>query len=220
MTRLNQIFYEPINTITHLIGALGALVGLIILLNRARGMPAMVITFSIYGLAQLLLYLASCLLHGVKASHRWHFFLNRIDHMAIFSMIAGVYTPILYHLLPDPWRWYLLVFVWLFAFIGMGFKLLNRHIHGFYNASIYLLMSWGTAVPIIIFFDVNTLFSQQGLWLVLGGGIIYSLGFVIYFFEKPDPFPGILGHHEIWHLFVMGGSFLHFLFILTEVAPS
>ncbi|MEM7331803.1 MAG: hemolysin III family protein [Chloroflexota bacterium] len=219
MNKLKEIFHEPMNTLTHLVGAIGALIGLIYCLYLVWGTPDKMITLTIYGFAQLILYVASCLLHGVRTTHQWNFFFNRLDHMAIFLMIAGVYTPIVYHFLDNPWRWLILGFVWLFAIVGMGFKLVNREIHGFFNASIYVLMSWGTAVPILLFFDVSELFSQRGLGFLLGGGLVYTIGFIIYYLEKPDPWPEILGHHEIWHLFVIGGSLFHFLFMLTEVVP-
>lgn len=220
MSRLNNLFLEPVNTITHLIGAIGALIGLILLVLLTRQTPAKMITLAIYGICQLVLYISSCLLHGVRTTPKWNFFFNRLDHMAIFAMIAGVYTPIAYNLLPAPWHSWTLIFVWTFAFVGMGFKLINRRIHGFLNAAIYLLMSWGAVVPILFIFDVRTLFSPIGLQLLIAGGFIYTVGFVIYYLEKPDPWPSILGHHEIWHLFVMAASFLHFLFMLVEIVPA
>lgn len=220
MSRLNKLFLEPVNTITHLIGALASLLGLVLLIFLTWDTPYKMISLAIYGICQVVLYIASCLLHGVHTTPKWNYFFNRLDHMAIFAMIAGVYTPIAYNLIPDPWRWRTLVFVWSFAFFGMVLKMFKRRIHGFFNAVIYLLMAWGVVMPVLLLFDVTALFSPIGLWLLLGGGLIYSVGFFIYYFEKPDPWPTILGHHEIWHLFVMAASGLHFLFMLIEVVPA
>ena len=220
MPRLEEIVLEPVNTLTHLIGAVGSLIGLIFLIRLTIDFPAKMITLMIYGLCQLSLYTASCLLHGVRTTPKWNYFLNRLDHMAIFLMIAGVYTPILYHFLPDPWRWLFLALVWGLSFTGVGIKLFKYKIHGFLNVSIYLLLSWGVVVPIVLYFDIMTRLSTTGLALLLSGGIVYTIGFCIYYFERPDPWPKVLGHHEIWHIFVLVASFLHFLFILKEVVPA
>lgn len=219
MERLERLFLEPVNTITHLIGAVGAFIGLLLLIRLTYTMPTKMISLAIYGSCQLLLYVSSCLLHGLRTTPKWNFFFNRLDHAAIFLMIAGVYTPIAYNLVPSPERWFLLTAVWVIASIGIFFKLYNRKIHGFLNASIYLLISWGAVLPIIIFFDITTLISRVGLILLISGGFIYSIGFIIYYWEWPDPWPSILGHHEIWHLFVMTASFLHFYFMLWEIVP-
>lgn len=220
MSRLQKIFLEPANTITHIIGAIGALAALIVLLYSTWPTPAKMITLGIYATGQLLLYVASCLLHGVRTTPKWNYFFNRLDHMAIFLMIAGVYTPIAYHLFPNPWRWAMLIFVWTFAIVGMSFKLFNTRIHGFFNVAIYLLMSWGAVVPVLLFIDLTEIISLRGLQLLIGGGVVYTIGFIIYYFEKPNPWPQVLGHHEIWHIFVMVASGLHFLFMFWEVVPA
>jgi hemolysin III len=105
------------------------------------------------------------------------------------------------------------------AALGMGYKLLSRRIHGFFNVSIYLLLSWGIGLPIVLFTNIIHIVPYWGLFLIALGGLIYSLGFIIYYLERPDPWPKIFGHHEIWHLFVMGGSLCHFLFMLLVVVP-
>ena len=218
MSTLKQHLYEPINTLTHLFGFFASIVGLVLLLMAARDNIAKMVTLLIYGSSMLSLYLASSLMHGVKATHRVHYFLNRLDHMAIFLLIAGTYTPIVYNLYPTKWSLPILSIVWIAALIGMGFKLFGKKIHGFFNVTIYLILSWGGVVPLILAIFLWQILPWYGFLLLLMGGFVYSVGFVIYYFRKPDPWPQTFGHHEIWHLFVLGGSFVHYLFIYYFVA--
>jgi hemolysin III len=139
--------------------------------------------------------------------------------VAIFLLIAGTYTPIAYNLFTDGWRWGTLIVVWSVASLGMVYKLLSRRIHGFINTSIYLILSWGICLPIILFSNLLHILPAYGTILIALGGLIYSLGYIIYYTERPDPWPHLFGHHEIWHLFVLGGSLCHFLFMLFVVVP-
>ncbi len=219
MTTLNRYFLEPINTITHLIATIASFIGLIILLIlTVHDLPKMV-SMLIYGLSMIVLYSASTLLHGVRCSHRLHMWFNRFDHMAIFLLIAGTYTPIAFNIFTGWWRWGTLGVIWTAAFIGMIYKLLSIRIHGLLNTSIYLVMSWGVALPALLFTNLLSIVPLWGLLLIGLGGLIYTIGFIIYYTRRPNPWPDVFGHHEIWHLFVMGGSFCHFLFILFFIVP-
>lgn len=174
----------------------------------------------VYGFSLIVLFGASTLLHGLRVSERWHTWLNRFDHMAIFLLIAGTYTPIVANLFPPRWRAPVLAAVWVVAGTGMIFKLLSARIHGFFNVSIYMILGWGGAVPLALSLQIVPVIGRSGLFLLLLGGLIYSAGFVIYYLEHPNPWPGRLGHHEIWHLFVIGGSLCHYLFMLYHVVPA
>jgi hemolysin III len=174
----------------------------------------------IYGVSMTAMYSASSLLHGVTPRPRLQFQLNRLDHMAIFLVIAGTYTPIITTFFPDRWRWWVLLGIWVTAVLGMAYKLLSPQIHGFMNASIYLIVSWGGVLPLILAGNASRWLPPGGLQLLLLGGLIYSVGFVVYYRQWPDPWPELFGHHEIWHLFVLGGSLCHFLFMLWYVVPG
>ncbi len=206
--------------LTHLVGAIAALAGSLLLLWLVRDDSLKFLSLLIYGGSMVALYSASTLLHGIKLPEVERFWLNRLDHMAIFLLIAGTYTPILTTFFPDPWRWLTLVLVWGTALIGMGYKLFSPRIHGFFNASIYLILSWGSILPLILAGNLFSRIPLRGFLLLLFGGLIYSVGFVIYYRQWPDPWPEFFGHHEIWHLFVLGGSFFHYLFMLFYVALS
>lgn len=219
MATLEHFFREPLSALLHLMGGVIALPGLALLLALSRHDPTKLVSLSIYGVSLVALFGASTLLHGLKVSRRLRDWLNRLDHMAIFLLIAGTYTPIVYNLFPRRWRWPVLIAIWSIAFAGMAYKLTCKRIHGFFNVAIYLALGWG-AVPLALALRLWPIISPAGFGLLLLGGLIYSVGFVIYYLEWPDPWPNIFGHHEIWHLFVLGGSLCHYLFMLLFVAPA
>lgn len=218
--KLEQRLLEPINALTHLFGAVASLVGLLLLAYLTRDEPGKMLSLIIYGGSMTLLYAASALLHGAKLSSRNRMKLNRLDHSAIFLMMAGTYTPIIYNLFPESWRWPTLIIYWLVAAGGMIYKTFSSQIHSPLNRTIYPLLSWGGVVPAVLAWQVRPLVSLNGLGLILLGGLIYMAGFVIYYRKSPDPWPNVLGHHEIWHLFVLAGSFTHYLFMLHHIVPA
>jgi hemolysin III len=220
VTTLERFFYEPWSALTHLAAAVATLPGVVLLVSLARHEPGKMISLLVYGLSLFILFLASFLLHGVKATPALHLWLNRFDHSAIFLLIAGTYTPIVYNLFPASWRWPLLVLIWFVAASGTLFKLTSARIHGFLNVSIYVVLAWGGAVPLLLSLELVPVLSVPGLRLLLCGGLIYSVGFVVYYVRRPDPWPATFGHHEIWHLFVIGGSLAHYLFMLWYVVPA
>ena len=220
LSALERLFLEPVNTITHLLAALLAVPGLGWLLWLTRDEPLKMLSLLVYGLSVIVLFAASALLHGLKVTDRWRTWLNRFDHMAIFLLIAGTYTPIVTNLFPQHWRAPILAGVWSVAAIGMVYKLSSARLHGFFNVSIYVIVSWGGALPLALSLQIASRIGRDGIYLLLAGGLIYSLGFIVYYVQRPDPWPGWLGHHELWHLFVIGGSLCHYLFMLYHVVPA
>lgn len=220
MAALERVFLEPLNTLTHLIASVLAAVGMVVLLALSPPEPGKILSLLVYGSSMVFLYVASTLLHGLKVARPVRIWLNRFDHMAIFLLIAGTYTPIVYNLFPSNWRWPVLGTVWLVALIGMVYKLASVRIHGFFNVSIYVLLGWGGAMPLAMSVEIARIIPRGGMALLLLGGLIYSAGFLIYYRQRPDPWPDVFGHHEIWHLFVIGGSLCHYLFMLLYVVPA
>ncbi|MCI0581165.1 MAG: hemolysin III family protein [Chloroflexi bacterium] len=210
---------QPISALTHLVGALASLAGLLLLAVLTWGQPAKLLSLIIYGVSMVALYTASALFHGARLPAGRRMWLNRLDHVAIFLLIAGTYTPIVYHFYPPVWRGLTLVIVWLVAAGGMFYKLFSTRIHGFLHRSIYPIVGWAGAVPAVLAHAVRPLLPPGGLALLALGGLIYTVGFVIYYRQRPDPWPDVFGHHEIWHLFVLAGSLCHFLFMLLYVVP-
>jgi hemolysin III len=215
---LRRYLLEPVSALTHLAAAFAALLGTLLLLYLARGQAAKMITLAVYGLSMILLFSASTLLHGIKLPQHRRMWLHRLDHVAIFLLIAGTYTPIIYNLLPAAWGLPLLLAIWALALLGMAYKLFSPRIHGLFNASAYPVLAWAGVLPAALAYRVEPFVPAAGLALLFVGGMIYMLGFVVYYLRRPDPWPAVFGHHEIWHVLVMAGSFCHFAFMALYVA--
>lgn len=216
MTTLERYLREPLSALTHLVAGLLALGGAGLLVFLSRGDVGKMLSLLVYGMSLVGLFTASTMLHGLKVRNTVQGWLNRVDHMAIFLLIAGTYTPIVYHFFSPAVRTPILILVWLVAVAGMAFKLLSKQIDNFFSVVIYVLLAWGGAIPLISALPMATL-PSGGLALLALGGLIYSGGFVIYYTRRPDPWPRVFGHHEIWHLCVIGGSLCHYLFMLRYI---
>lgn len=219
MDRLKAVFREPLSALTHLIACILALVGAAVLFMLSNDQPGKMLSLLVYGATLVCLFAASTLLHGLKVGEGLRNWLNRIDHMAIFLLIAGTYTPIVYNFIAPPARWPILFAVWAVAVAGMAFKLFSTNIDGFFSVLIYVLLAWGGAIPLVFFLEPTPVLTGGGLALLVIGGLIYSGGFVIYYTRRPDPWPKVFGHHEIWHLCVIVASLSHYLFMLRYVVP-
>lgn len=210
---------EPVSSLTHLAGALVALTGLILLTVLVWGQTNKMITLGIFGLSLVFLYTTSALFHAIRLPEKKKMWLNKLDHAAIFLFIAGTYTPIVAILYPPVWRTVILVVVWSVALAGIIYKVVSKQIHGLINASLYPIVSWAGAIPVLLLSQLRPVVYSGGFrWLLLGG-LIYTAGFIIYVGKRPNPWPTIFGHHEIWHLFVLAGSLCHFLFMLFYIVP-
>ncbi len=201
---------ERFNSISHLFGAVGAVVGLTVLVVLAsrQGDPWKVVSFSIYGATLLLLYTVSVLYHSTRGRLKAIF--RKLDHCAIYLLIAGTYTPFTLVTLRGGWGWTLFGLVWGLATVGIVLDLLPRKGPRILPVVIYLLMGW------LVVIALNPLLrALPGMafgWLV-AGGLCYTVGIV--FFALDDK----LAHaHGIWHLFVLAGSLCHFFTILFYVA--
>lgn len=217
---LSRYLREPVNSLTHFVGILLSIAGLVALIVLSAGEPWRTVSFAIYGFALVLLYTASTLLHALRVGAKSLRWLRTFDHAAIFILIAGSYTPITLVTLQQgkaTWGWVLFGLVWGVALLGVVFKLVWLEAPRWLSTALYLLMGWLALVAIVPI--VQTLPLGGVVWLVLGG-LFYSVGAVIYGLKKPDWFPGLLGYHELWHLFVLAGSACHFVMMLLYVLPS
>lgn len=211
---------EPVNSLTHFVGILLSVAGLVTLLVLSKGEPWRTVSFAVYGVSLVALYTASTLLHGLKVTPKVERRLRIFDHAAIFGLIAGTYTPItLVTLQPRhaAWGWTLLAMVWGFALLGIVFKIIWIGAPRLLSTGLYLLMGWLSVVagvPIVQALPVGGL-----VWLALGG-LFYSVGAVVYGLKKPNFYPTIFGYHELWHLFVLAGSACHFVMMLNYVLPA
>lgn len=214
---MHTVFRDPISGLTHLAGAILSIVALCVLVAQAAlyGDVWHMVSFTIFGVTLLLMFASSALYHLVHASEAVLLWLKRIDHMAIFLLIAGSYTPFCLVPLHGDTGWLLFTAVWGLAAAGIALKLFWIGAPRMLSTLIYLGMGW-----LVVFAAkpaMATVPTDALLWL-LYGGIAYSLGAVVYATKWPNPWPRWVGFHEIWHLFVMAGAFCHFWAIAFHLA--
>lgn len=207
---------EPVNGLTHLVAAVVALVGLIGLVYLARDDVAKLASLGIYGLTLVLMFTASALYHLIKAGPRVTLFLRKLDHSAIYLLIAGTYTPICLHYFTGFWRFGFLAVIWFLALLGIAVKLVVIRAPRGLTAGLYLMMGWLSVAAVGEI--LSTMPPGALVWLLLGG-FFFTAGAAIYILKKPDIFPGVFGFHEVWHIFVILGSFSHFALIWAFIAP-
>jgi hemolysin III len=209
---------EPINGLTHLAGGLLASVGLIVLLARAasEGRVDQLVAFGVFGFSLIALYTASTLYHLLPLSPAGVARLRRVDHISIFVLIAGTYTPFCLLALDGAWRVGLLCLIWGLALCGILLKLLWMDAPRWLSVALYLGMGWVAVIAAPALFRAV---PTGGMAWVLGGALVYSAGALVYGLRRPDPMPGVLGFHELWHLFVVAGSACHFWAVLWYIAP-
>ncbi len=208
MCACNKVLREPVNAISHGAGALGAVAALTLMVVYAvlRAEVWHVVAFSIFGGTLILMYTSSCLYHALKISDGALLVFRRIDHIMIFVVIAGSYTPLCLVPLRGPWGWSLLGAVWGIAVAGVFIKIFWMGAPRWISTMIYLIMGWlclVAAYPLVKNLEAKALF-----WLTTGG-LMYTVGALFYALKKPNPYPGLLGFHEIWHGFVILGSASH-----------
>lgn len=210
---------EPGSALTHFIGMMLAVFAAVPLLVKAgvssgsRNLPAMAIFMG----SMVLLYGASTAYHSVNLTGRWLRLFRKLDHMMIFVLIAGSYTPVCLIVLGGQVGYALLALVWGIALAGMIIKACWITCPKWFSSVIYIAMGW---VCVLVFGRlVHTLPPAGFLWL-LAGGIIYTAGGILYALKLPifNARHKDFGSHEVFHLFVMGGSICHFIFMYLYVA--
>ena len=206
---------DPISALTHLFGAIGALIGLpVLLLHGVRlnnPFPALV-SYVVFMMSMILLYSASTVYHSFSISYRVNLILKKIDHMMIFILIAGTYTPVAVTAVPWETGKVMLIAVWSIALIGIIFKAFWVTCPKWVSSVIYVAMGW-----VCVFFmkDIVAALSPAAFAWVLAGGLFYTVGAVIYAL-KPKMFETKIkgfGNHELFHCFVLAGSLCHFIFV-------
>ncbi len=173
------------------------------------------VSFSIFGATLFLMFASSALYHLLHAPDHIIVWLKRLDHMAIFLLIAGSYTPFCLIPLHGPVGWGLFSAVWALALAGVFLKLFWLSAPRWLSTVVYVSMGW--LIVFAIEPAIDTI-PAGALWWLLYGGLAYTVGAIVYATKKPDPWPRWFGFHEIWHLFVMAGAFCHFWAIAFYLA--
>ncbi len=200
---------EPVSALTHFVGMILAVVGLVMLIMESvsPARPLHIVAFSIFGGAMFLVYTASTLYHWLSVSPAAVARLRKLDQAMIYLLIAATYTPVCLIPLRGLWGWSLLGIVWGLALFGILMRIYWRSFPDWFSITTYVFMGWIVVVaswPI-----VKALQTGAVVWIAVGG-LFYTVGAVIHALQRPNPFPKIFGFHEIFHLFVMMGSFSHF----------
>ncbi|MHB8986117.1 MAG: PAQR family membrane homeostasis protein TrhA [Eubacteriales bacterium] len=208
---------DPFSGLSHLVGAVLAIVALILLVYNAAYYTKIrhVVSFAIFGASLILLYTASALYHLLPLSQKGVRVFRRIDHMMIFVLIAGTYTPICLIPLRGAWGYSLLIGVWVMAVIGILFKIFKMEAQRWLSTLLYVVMGWLIAIAL---WPLAKTISLEGVaWMVLGG-FSYTIGAILYGIKwPPNIIPGWLGFHEIFHLFILAGSFCHFWLMIKYI---
>ncbi|MBA3848741.1 MAG: hemolysin III [Opitutus sp.] len=202
---------ELANRLTHGVGALLSVAGLVLMVvySALHGDAWIVTSTAIYGASLVVLYTASTLYHTVR-SDRWRRLCQKLDHAAIFLLIAGTYTPFTLGPLRGSWGWTLFGIVWGCAVVGIVLKLFFAGKADVLSTIAYLVMGW---LVVIALKPLVAALPSGALWLLVAGGLCYSVGTIFYLWQRL-PF-----NHAVWHVWVLGGSVCHWAAVFGYIVP-
>ncbi|WP_179008222.1 PAQR family membrane homeostasis protein TrhA [Winogradskyella forsetii] len=206
--RIQSKLEERLNTWTHGFGALLGIAALVLLIIEAdSAKPWRLFSVIVYGISIIVLFLASTFYHAVEGEKRRHYF-RIVDHVSIYLLIAGTYTPVLLIALSDSLGWPLFWTVWGIAAFGVVIKLFFTGRFEVASTLLYLIMGW---LIVFDFSNVSQALGPDGILWLYAGGLFYTVGIIFYAIDK-IPF-----NHVIWHLFVLGGAISHFFMVYCYV---
>jgi hemolysin III len=209
------VLKEPVSSLTHLAGFFAAVVGLVLIVQAAANDAPKATAMAVYGTSLALLFFSSAVYHFFDLGPRGNRLLRHLDHASIFLLIAGSYVPPMLVLLSGAWRVSMLIAVGTLAILGIVFQLFWLNAPRGITTALYLAIGWIVIIPAPIILP-----QLGGLQLatLIGGGLAYSVGALVYALKWPDPYPLRFGFHEIWHVFVLAGAGAHFAFMVTLLA--
>lgn len=209
---------ERINTVTHLAASCFALVGSALLIAQAgaQGDVWKIVGFSVYAFSVLMLFVSSTLHHGIDKGPRVNELLRTLDYDSVFLLIAGSVTPLVLVLFRNTYGWAVLGAVWVIAAIGIVLRSALRTLPKYVTNTLYIALGW---MPVLLA-GAGASLPFGAYALMAAGGLVYSVGFVLFVVEKPNPVPGVFGFHEIWHVLVVVAAVLHYLLMYAYVLPA
>lgn len=207
---------RPYSALTHGVGIVLALLALAVLLHIALSQGAVTITaVSIYAVSMLCLYTASTVYHSLNTGVHGRLFLRKLDHVMIYFLIAGTYTPVCLISLEGMLSGrVMLIVIWTMAILGSAFTLFWIKMPRLLTSLIYLVMGW---TAIFAIYPLHTAMSRMCFWMLLAGGLFYSVGGILYALKWPGRNNRYFGCHEIFHVFIVLGSICHFIMIYQMV---
>ena len=208
MKRQQSLLEEQLNAWTHGLGAILGVAGLVFLIMFSKHKTDWsLFSVVLYGFSIILLFSASALYHSVRGEKRRYYF-RIIDHISIYILIAGTYTPVTLIVLNESLGWELFWIVWAIAGFGLILKLFFTGRFEIFSTLLYLIMGW---LIVFDFSNLADLIGPRGIALLFAGGAFYTIGIIFYIFER------IPYNHVIWHFFVLAGALCHYLMILLYV---
>jgi hemolysin III len=200
----------------HAVAALGAVAATVGLLLRTQDDPIRLLSMLVFGLSMIELYALSAVYHIGSWQGRRRTVLRALDHANIFVLIAGTYTPICVNVLSGWLRTGVLALIWSLALAGVIGAVFTLRLPRWLSTGLYIVMGW---VSVAAAPEIARILPWEALGLLVGGGVLYSVGALIYALRRPDPFPRVFGYHEIFHLFVIAGSAAFLFAIWVWVVP-
>jgi hemolysin III len=209
---------ERVNTVTHLAASCFAVVGAALLIAQAsvQGDPWKIVGFAVYGFSVVALFLASTLHHGIDRGPRVNEVLRTLDYVSVFLLIAGSVTPLVLVLFRNTYGWTVLGAVWAVAAVGIALRSTLRDLPKYVTNTLYIALGW---MPVLLL-GAGVPLPFGAYALLAAGGLLYSVGFVVFVVERPNPVRGFLGFHEIWHVLVVLAAALHYLLMYRYVLPA
>lgn len=205
---------EPFSGLSHWLGVALAVIGFVALIVMSWGKPVHLVAFAIYGVTLVLLYAASAIYHSSNASEdvvaKW----QKFDYVAIYLLIAGTYVPVCLLALHGAVGWGLLVAQTILATSGVLATLLMKKVPSVVRVLLYLVMGW---MAVAAMGQMQSSWPPYAVAWLVAGGIVYSVGAVVYALDRPHLWPGKFSAHDLWHIFVLGGSACHFILMVTYV---
>jgi len=205
---------ERFSTYSHLVGAVLSVIGTVLIGIKARGDPWGIFVGVLYGITNIFLFLSSTMCHSQSISEKDWDIWAKLDEIAIFSLIAGTYTPLAYLFLPSGWMIGILCGQWVFATTGAVIKFFKIRTPRWFTAGIYLVQGWMVAVcahkVFVGWYWVDLLF-------LIIAGLSYSVGTVFYITKKPKLWPGIFGPHDLWHVLVLIAAISFYIIIFRAI---
>ncbi len=208
---------NPVRGLLHGAGAIGAVVGLVLLIRRANGSGPALTGSLLFGAALFIMYTVSSLYHSVPWSSGWKARLQRIDHSMIFLVVAGTFTPIAIAALDGAALIVALSLIWAIAVTGIVLKTVLPHVKTRLSVALQMIMGWSALVWIPM---INDRLGTAAVALIGLGGLFYTAGVVIFMTKRPRLFPRAFSYHELFHVLVIAGSTVHFLVIFRYAIPA
>lgn len=198
---------------TAAVASLAALVVLVVL--TAHDLPRM-LSMIVYSLSLVALYTTSALYHSIPWRPRWKQRMQRLDHSMIFVLVAGSFTPIAFNVLDGAWRVTVLAVVWAVAVVGVVQKVVWPRVRQWFSVTLQTSLGWFVLVP---FLELVRRLSGGAIILIAASGILYTIGMILFTMRRPRFAPRVFSYHEVFHVFVISASLLHFLAVLIYVVP-